>query len=577
MPPRSGSPAFAASPGCPRCARLEQANAALRRQLQQRDEQIAQLRERLEQTERAGKRQAAPFSKGEPTAEPKRPGRKPGAAYGTKARRPVPDHVDESYEAPVGPRCPYCHSDAVEETQVVEIYEEDIPPVRPRVRRFRVHVGRCRHCRRRIQGRHPLQSSDAVGAARVHLGPRVLALGAELQKRLGTPYGKLARILHLAFALSVTPSGLCLALRRVAAVLAPTYDALVQSVRQAPVVVADETGWKVAGRLHWLWVFVTRQVAVYRILDGRGFEQACVILEEHFAGILLRDGWSPYRRFVHATHQTCLGHLIRRCTLLLETAQRGAARLPHALRRLLRDALALRDRWQDHPPTPQGCAIHVGRLQARLDRYLDWTPTDPNNRKLLKHLRTERDAVFTFLRHPEVEATNWPAEQAIRPAVVTRKVCGGNRTPRGATTQYVIASVLQTCHQQGVDPFPVIADLLRSPSLRVAPLPSLLAGPRAGAGRYTLAQPWPTNPATAPTPRPGGTSRPSAWLTPSRGPSGGSISTLRGSSSPSSTPCLCSSSPVNRSPPSSITWPTLCLPSRSIAGSTTTGYACPRS
>jgi transposase len=477
VPPRSGPLALATSAGCPRCARLEQAQAALRRQLEQRDAQIAELRERLEQAERAGKRQAAPFAKGAPTAAPKRPGRKPGADYGTKAWRPVPDHVDESYEAPLGPRCPYCHSDQVDETKVVEIYEEDIPPVRPRVRRFRVHVGRCRHCRRRIQGRHPLQSSTAVGAARVHLGPSVLALGAELQKRTGTPYGKLARMLHLAFALSVTPGGLCLALRRVAAALAPTYDALVQRVRHAPVVAADETGWKVAGRLQWLWVFVSQEVTVYRILDGRGFDQACVVLEAHFAGLLLRDGWSPYRRFVEAVHQTCLGHLIRRCTRLLETAQRGAARLPHAIRRLLRDALALRDHWQEHAPSPRGRAVHVGRLCARLDRYLDWQPTDADNRKLLKHLRTERDAVFTFLRHPEVEATNWPAEQAIRPAVVTRKVCGGNRTPRGATTQYVLASVLQTCHQQGVDPFPLIADLLRAPAPRVAPLPALLSGP----------------------------------------------------------------------------------------------------
>jgi transposase len=445
--------------------------------LQHRDDQIAALRERLEQAERAGKRQAAPFSKGEPTAQPKRPGRKPGPAYGPKARRPIPDHVDETYEARLDPRCPYCASDTVDETTVFDIYEEDIPPVRPRVRRFRVHVGRCRQCRRRIQARHPLQTSTAVGAAGVHLGPRLLALGAELQKRLGTPYGKLARILQVAFALSVTPGGLTLALRRVAAALAPTYAALVQSVQQAPVVVADETGWKVAGRLHWLWVFVTDQVTVYRILDGRGFDEACVILQMRFAGLLLRDGWSPYRRFEQAVHQTCLGHLIRRCTRLLETAHRGAARLPHALRRLLRGALALRDHWQAHPPSPRGRASHVGRLQTRLDRYLAWQPTDEANRKLLKHLRTERDAVLTFLRHPEVEATNWQAEQALRPAVVTRKVCGGNRTPRGAAIQSILASVLQTCHQQGVDPFPLLADLLRTPAPAVAPLPALLAGP----------------------------------------------------------------------------------------------------
>ena len=49
-------------------------------------------------------------------------------------------------------------------------------------------------------------------------------------------------------------------------------------------------------------------------------------------------------------------------------------------------------------------------------------------------------------------------------------------TPRGATIQAVLASVLQTCHQQRVDPFPLLADLLRAPAPRVAPLPALLAG-----------------------------------------------------------------------------------------------------
>ena len=46
----------------------------------------------------------------------------------------------------------------------------------------------------------------------------------------------------------------------------------------------------------------------------------------------------------------------------------------------------------------------------------------------------EFPAIFTFLWDPSVDATNWRAEQAIRPAVVTRKVCGGNRTRKGADT-----------------------------------------------------------------------------------------------------------------------------------------------
>jgi len=89
---------------------------------------------------------------------------------------------------------------------------------------------------------------------------------------------------------------------------------------------------------------------------------------------------------------------------------------------------------------------------------------------LRQHLQTERAALFTCLTRPDVAATNWQAEQAIRPAVVTRKVCGGNRTPSGAATQQVLASVLRTVHQQQRDPLALLVALQRSPAPVVADL-----------------------------------------------------------------------------------------------------------
>jgi transposase len=178
---------------------------------------------------------------------------------------------------------------------------------------------------------------------------------------------------------------------------------------------------------------------------------------------LLRDGWAPYRQFRRAVHQTCLGHLLRRCSGLLETAERGAARFPHAVKDILQDALDLRDRRDQGLLSAHGLAVATGRLEARMDRLLEWQPTVPENRRLVKHLRHERPALFTFLRRPELEATNWWGEHAIRPAVVTRKVCGGNRSWRGAHTQEVLASVLRTSWQQRVDFYAVMEHLLRSP------------------------------------------------------------------------------------------------------------------
>jgi transposase len=461
------------SPATAKCLRC----AALERDLETLRNQNVQLRASLVEAQRAAKRQAAPFSKGAPKPNPKPPGRKRGPNYGKKSRRPIPDRFDESYEASIG-RCPRCGSTNVDETSVVDQYEEDIPVVRPRVRRFRVHIGQCRDCDARVQGRHRLQTSDAIGAAGVHLGPRARTLAADLSKHVGTSLGKVRAILRTTFSLSVSRGGLSQTLDRVGNTLAPTYDAFIEQVQHSSVVAADETGWRVGGQLRWLWAFVTPQVTVYRIMDGRGFEEACQVLPPDFSGNLLRDGWAPYRRFEQATHQSCIGgHLIRRCKQILQTAKQGAARLPHAVLRILHRSLRLRDHWLDCPPSPHGRAVHIGILAAEMDRFLAWNPTDDENRKLVKHLRNERDALFTFLLDPAVPASNWWGEQAIRPAVVTRKIWGGNRTDNGAVTQQRIASFFRTSDQQGVDPYPLLEAALRAPAPMVLPLPSLIAGP----------------------------------------------------------------------------------------------------
>ena len=102
-------------------------------------------------------------------------------------------------------------------------------------------------------------------------------------------------------------------------------------------------------------------------------------------------------------------------------------------------------------------------LAERIDLLAEGAHPHDANRRLVKHLNAERDALFTFLDNPGVDATNWRGEQAIRPAVVNRKVWGGNRTWRGAATQGRIMSALRTATQQGVDPIDFLIRLARAP------------------------------------------------------------------------------------------------------------------
>src|SRR5436305_8555610 len=170
-------------------------------------------------------------------------------------------------------------------------------------------------------------------------------------------------------------------------------------------------------------------------LAGARLEQAATVLGADFAGFLTRDGWGVYRQFQQAFHQTCVAHLLRRCRQMIEAEGNQTAELPDQVQAILKAGLRLRDRLKQGQISQHGLAVARGQLEARLDRALDRRWRSSANRRLANHLSRERDAVFTFLYCPGMEATNWRAEQATRPRVVARKVWGGNRTTAGAQSQ----------------------------------------------------------------------------------------------------------------------------------------------
>ncbi|MGH8519649.1 MAG: IS66 family transposase, partial [Panacagrimonas sp.] len=254
------------------------------------------------------------------------------------------------------------------------------------------------------------------------------------------------------------------AVHRAARQAQPTYDTLCATVRGSPVVTADETSWRVEADLQWLWAFVTPETTVYAIQPGRGLAQAASVIGVDYPGVLQRDGWQSYRQFKQAAHQTCLAHLLRRCrTLLLDHPGQPFVT---AVKAVLQAALATRDRYHAGAVSPHGLASARGHYVERLGRLLARTPSRILRvRRFQSHLIVEYDAVFSFLFDPTLDATNWRAEHALRPAVVTRKMCGGgNRTARGARSQEVLASVLRTADQRGLDATELVVTLLTAPT-----------------------------------------------------------------------------------------------------------------
>ncbi len=327
-------------------AKLARLEALMAEQIAVRDARIAELEKLLDESRRSGKRQAAPFSKGDPVDGPARPGRKRGKAHGRHNHRAAPTvEADRVLDAMVAGCCPDCGG-TLKVERVQDQWQVDLPELRPTVTRFRVHVGRCCDCGRRVQGRHPEQTSDALGAAGSQVGPQAKAWAVWLHYGLGLSFAKCARLLGR-LGVDVTAGALCSAAQSTSTDLVPVQADIVKRVNDAAMVVMDETGWRVGGHSAWLWVATTTDATAYNVADGRGFAEACDLVDEGYDGVIVRDGWAPYRRYTAATHQTCLAHLVRRCDELIADLPAWARGTPRQVNDILTRALAARDLHDD--------------------------------------------------------------------------------------------------------------------------------------------------------------------------------------------------------------------------------------
>jgi hypothetical protein len=439
-------------------------------QIERLQQIVEQQQEEIEDLKRIGKRQAAPFARRHWVEQPKRPGRKAG--QGKFARRELPQvvKISETKEAKLH-GCPECggHLQAIRQQ---EQFVTDIPVVEVKTTRFVTYSGYCPECHKRVRSQHPDQTSLATGAAGVMVGPRAKALAADLKHRLGVSYGKVSEVLSDAFGLSVSRSGWCQADQKLAGTAQPVYAELLDAIRMCSVVNVDETGWRIGTLSAWLWVFTHRDLTVYTIRANRSSDVVLDILGTHFSGILTSDGLLSYddRRLNDWLKQKCLSHLLKDLKEMSESKTGRALHFARQATSLLQAALALK---REKPALSSRTFSQRARaLEARLDLLIASSRrfSDTDNARFAKRLRKHRPHLLRFLYVEDLQPTNNLAERRLRPAVITRKTNGCNRTKDGAAAHSILSSVLVTCHQHSI---PVLDCLVQLQQFGSTP-PSLL-------------------------------------------------------------------------------------------------------
>ena len=454
-------------------AALTKTNQELRLEVQQKNQIIDELQAKLEAQEKAGKRQAQPFRR-DTLKEPgthKSPGRVPGQGAFLQRPRPEPEQIDPGNDHYVPlPECPHCGNQELE-IKVFENVQIDLPKITPLYTRFVTEGSFCKECGEWVQSRHPEQMSLAMGCANLTLGPRLLAVAADMHEYLGASYHKIQDLLANVMNLSLSRSTLYNAVNRLVQRAEPVYDELLEIIRQCAVVHADETGWRIGTANAWLWVFCNTEYSVFTIRSGegaRGHQVVLDVLGESFSGTLVSDGLAAYDKegtmdaFIK---QKCLGHLLRAFKDLRDTSQTIEMSFASETIGILKQAIILK-RQATHLSS-EGYAAACAAIEKTFDGLIeDYASLQSHDATRLRNrLTKQRPHLFTFLYKEAVEPTNNCAEQGIRGVgVITRKTQGCNRTSQGARRHAILSSISATLRKQERSVIPFM-ETLATPSM----------------------------------------------------------------------------------------------------------------
>jgi transposase len=388
------------------------------------------------------------------------PGGQPGHTGSTLKQVAQPDHV---VDHPLPEVCDACGESLTGQatTECRQVF--DLPPVTMEVTEHRRHALRCT-CGKLHRSEFPAEVT-----APAQYGPGVKALAVYLTQHHMLPVARTANVLADLYGVPISAGTVQAMIGEAGARLVPTVACIADAVAQADVAGADESGFRVAGKLNWLHTAVTEALTWLGLHAKRGkvaFTDFGLLYR--LTGTLIHDGWASYRE-LSCAHALCNAHHLRELTFVHEECgQAWAKRMIDLLVAAHHETVATNGK----PLTAMRLQIIRANFAAILAEAAIANPEKPASGRrgrtaqsvpfnLYRRLRDHADDALRFTTNPLVPFSNNLAEQAIRMPKVKHKIAGCFRTTEGAQAFCTIRSYLATLQKQHFDLFPSLVQVFK--------------------------------------------------------------------------------------------------------------------
>lgn len=320
----------------------------------------------------------------------------------------------------------------------------ELPLIVLDVTEFQAHTRRCPCCQ------HVNETTIPAETREHSVGPRLTATMSYLTGNLGLSKRNVEELVGDVFGAPISLGTVANLEQEVSAALEPAHQEALAAVRQAEVKFADETSWKLWGKLCWLWAAATTTIAVFVVHAKRDAAGLTALLGAEIYGILHSDRYKVYLRVPEERRQVCWAHLKRDFQKIVDrkgpsefVGRRGG--------RIVKEVFAAWHAFQAGNITRQRLQELIEPLEHRLTKTLlaGGLGDDAHVSEVCGNLLELGPALWTFAKVDGVEPTNNFMERLVRLAVLWRKRSFGCNSEAGCRFVERILTVVQTCRLRG--------------------------------------------------------------------------------------------------------------------------------
>lgn len=332
--------------------------------------------------------------------------------------------------------CPECNSE-LEKKGYQDRTIIDSENQKPKKILYKCEKKRCPKCNKIYQEKPKVLDKGLYGN-------NLIAEACVMHYFHGIPIGRIEAL----FGKNISNGSLFQVFHRIAKILKPSVDCLIEDYRKSHIKHADETSWRTDGNSGYAWIFCSENTTIFKLKNTRGSSVTkSVFGGNELDGVLVVDRYGVYNK-IKCRIQYCYAHLLRNIQDLGKEFDNDEVQsFVSNMSYYLSEAMHLRNL----KISDKDYYKRSKEIKQEIIKLIEYPYKHCGIQNIQEIFKKSKDRLYHWVYDRKVPPDNNRAERELRPTVISRKVSFGSQSEKGAETRSIIMSYLHTAAKRNKD------------------------------------------------------------------------------------------------------------------------------